>query len=208
MRSTGLVLACCLALIAGASSTTTAQTRSPAAQVTVSKPATSLPGSTYAWVPMPPTLPVESDPRVQDPALRARLQASLDKVLQAKGYRLIDDIRQADMAVAYRVGMRDLQQAIVRDTGLASAPESAIGCSGEGCSQIVTRGDNGVPTIKVEATELIEGGLMIEVIQPSDYRVLWRALYRGSVRAKDAGTVDLDEVAARTLKQLPRAPGE
>ena len=82
MRSTGLVLACCLALIAGASSTTTAQTRSPAAQVTVSKPATSLPGSTYAWVPMPPTLPVESDPRVQDPALRARLQASLDKVLQ------------------------------------------------------------------------------------------------------------------------------
>ena len=49
---------------------------------------------------------------------------------------------------------------------------------------------------------------MIEVIQPSDYRVLWRALYRGSVRAKDAGTVDLDEVATRTLKQLPRAKTE
>ena len=208
MRSTGLVLACCVALIAAASPATTAQTRSPAAQVTVSKPATSLPGATYAWVPMPPTRAAESDPRVQDPALRARLQASLDKVLQAKGYRRIDDMRQADIAIAYRVGMRDLQQAIVRDSGLASAPESAIACNGEGCSQIVTRGANGAPTIKVDATGIIEGGLMIEVIQPTDYRVLWRALYRGSVRAKEAGTVDLDAVAMRTLKQLPRATTE
>ena len=208
MKSTGLVLACCIALLAAALSTATAQTRAPAAHVTVSKPATSLPGPTYAWVPMPSTLPAESDPRAQDPALRARLQASLDTVLQAKGYRRIDNIREADIAVAYRVGMRDLQEAIVRDTGLATAPESAVECTGEGCSQIVTRGANGAPTIKVDATNLIEGGLMIEVIQPSDYRVLWRALYRGSVRAKDAGTVDLDEVATRTLKQLPRAKTE
>ena len=52
---------------------------------------------------------------------------------------------------------------------------------------------------------MVEGGLMIEVIQPADLRVLWRALYRGSVRAKDAGSVNLDAIATRTLDQLPRA---
>lgn len=207
MRMLGFVLACCTALSAAAPSRADAQTRrSPTAQVKVSLPAASLPGPDYAWVPMPPRLSAESDPRVQDPALRARLQASLDKVLQAKGYRRIDDLRQADIAVAYRVGVRDLQQASVRETGLRSAGATAVECHSDGCSQIVTKGSDGAPSIKVDTIDTVEGGLMIEVIQPSDIRVLWRALYRGSVRAKGGGAVDLDAIAARTLDQLPRAP--
>lgn len=168
-------------------------------------PAASLPGATYAWVPMPPRLPAESDPRVQDPQLRARLQASLDRALRAKGYQRIDNLRQADIAVAYRVGVRDTQQTSVRETGLQTASESAVECRSDGCSQIVVEGTNGAPTIKVDSVDLVEGGLMIEVIQPSDLRVLWRALYRGSVRAKDAGSVNLDAIATRTLDELPRA---
>ena len=207
MRTLGLVLGFCTALSAAAPWPADAQTRkAPTAQVKVSMPAASLPGPDYAWVPMPPRLSAESDPRVQDPALRARLQASLDKALQAKGYRRIDDLRQADIAVAYRVGVRDLQQTSVRETGLQSAGETALVCRGDGCSQIVTQGSNGVPTIRLDTLDTVEGGLMIEVIQPSDIRVLWRALYRGSVRAQDAGAVDLDAIAARTLVQLPRAP--
>ena len=61
--------------------------KQPVAQVEVSKGATSLPGPTYAWVPMPARLEAELDQRAQDPAFRTRLQASLDKALQAKGYR-------------------------------------------------------------------------------------------------------------------------
>ncbi len=171
-------------------------------------PATSLPGPAYAWVPMPPRLAAESDARARDPALRARLQAALDKVMQAKGYRRVDDLKQADIAVAYRIGMRDLQQATVRENGLASAGEAAIACDGVSCSQIVTQGARGVPTIRIDAVDMVEGGLMIEVIRPNDIRVLWRALYRGSIRARDAGTVDLDLVANRTLERLPRAPAQ
>ncbi|MBF6024563.1 DUF4136 domain-containing protein [Lysobacter niastensis] len=207
MRTLALVLACCTALSAAMPATAAQE---PSAHVEVSQSAASLPGPTYAWVPMPARLSAESDPRVQDPQLRARLQASLDKALQAKGYRRIDDLRQADIAVAYRVGVRDVQQATVREsTTLASAPETAVECSlGAGCSQIVTQGENGVPTIKVHTVDEVEGGLMVEVIQPSDIRVLWRALYRGSVRAKDAKKVNLDAIATRTLEQLPRAPAK
>jgi hypothetical protein len=206
MRTIGLALTCCAAICAAAVWPGPAQTReSPT--VEVSQSATSLPGPTYAWVPMPARLPAESDPRVQDPQLRARLQASLDKALQAKGYRRIDDVRKANIAVAYRVGVQDVQQTSVRESGggLQSAPETAMECHAGGCSQIVTQGENGVPTVKVSAVDIIEGGLMVEVIQPSDIRVLWRALYRGSVRAKDARSINLDAIAKRTLEQLPRA---
>lgn len=206
MRTPGLVLACCTALSAAGLSPAEAQSRqAPAARVEVSMAATSLPGPDYAWVPMPPRLSAESDPRVQDPGLRARLQASLDKALQAKGYRRTDNLRQADIAVAYRVGVRDVQQTSVRETGLRNAPETAMECRSDGCSQIVTQGTDGTPAIRVDTIDTVEGGLMIEVIQPSDIRVLWRALYRGSVRAKDAGSVDLDAIATHTLAQLPRA---
>lgn len=199
-----LVLACLAVMVVAGPAD--AQTRVPAGQVEVSLRAASLPGPTYAWVPMPARMAVESDPRVQDPQLRARLQASLDKALQAKGYRRSDDLRQADIAVAYRVGARDVQQATVRDTGLKTAREAGVECRSDGCSQIVVKGDNGVPALRVDTVDTVEGGLMIEVIQPSDIRVLWRALYRGSVRAEDAGALDLDAVATRTLAQLPNAP--
>ncbi len=203
-QAIALVLACLATMVA--TGPVDAQARKPpAGQVEVSLRAASLPGPTYAWVPMPARLSAESDHRVQDPQLRARLQAALDKALQAKGYRRTDDLRQADIAVAYRAGVRDVQQASVRDDGLKTARETAVECRSDGCSQIVVKGDNGVPALKVDTVDTVEGGLMVEVIQPSDIRVLWRALYRGSIRAKDAGTVDLDAVAGRTLADLPEA---
>ena len=190
---------------------TLAQSRKqPVAQVEVSKGATSLPGPTYAWVPMPARLEAELDQRAQDPAFRTRLQASLDNALQAKGYRRIDDVRKADLAVAYRVGVRDVQETSVTERAAqgGSLRESAVECGPGGCSQIVSQGAGGVPTFKVHTVDTVEGGLQVEVIQPSDIRVLWRALYRGSMKAKDTGHVNLDTIATQTLASLPRAPVE
>ena len=184
--------------------------KQPVAQVDVSKGAASLPGPTYAWVPMPARLEAELDQRAQDPAFRTRLQASLDKALQAKGYRRIEDVRKADLAVAYRVGVRDVQQTSVTERAAqgGSLRESAVECGPGGCSQIVSQGAGGVPTFKVHTVDTVEGGLQVEVIQPSDIRVLWRALYRGSMKAKDTGHVNLDAIATQTLASLPRAPVE
>ena len=184
--------------------------KQPAADVDVSKGATSMPGPTYAWVPMPARLQAELDERAQDPAFRTRLQASLDKALQAKGYRRIDDVRKADLAVAYRVGVQDVQQTSVTERMQQGGVvrESAVECGPYGCSQMLSKGTEGVPTFKVHTVDTIEGGLQVEVIQPSDIRVLWRALYRGSMKAKDAGKLNLDAVATQTLASLPRAPAK
>ena len=178
----------------------------PPAQVDVSKTAASMPGPRYAWVEMPKQLAAEFDSRVQDPKLRGRLQAALDKALQAKGYRLAKSVSEADIAVAYRVGVRDLQQPVVDDSPSMSAGEAEIRCGGGECSQIVIQNDAGVQMPSIDTIDYVEGGLLIEVLQPGEIRVLWRALYRGSVRAKGARPVDLDAVASQTLRQLPPAP--
>ncbi len=198
-------LLCCALAVFLAPGATAVHASEPEASVEVSKAATSLPGSRYAWVDMPPQLAAEFDRRVQDPKLRQGLQAALDKALAAKGYRRTDDLRQADVAVAYRVGVRDSEETLVSDSGLASANEAGVECKAGGCSQIVTQGANGVPAVRLDTTAIVEGGLLVEVLQPDDIRVLWRALYRGSVRARKGPQVNLDNVATQTLAQLPAA---
>lgn len=205
-RSPGLLLA--LAAAVAASPQVLAQS-TPAAkpQVTVSKSATALPGPHYAWVDMPARLEAESDARVQDPQFRQRLQAALDKALQAKGYRPAP-AGQADILVAYRVGVRDVEQVDVRETAAAGAgtPQAAIECKAGGCSQLVVRNDSGVPVLKTSVRHETEGGLLIEVLEAGQLRVVWRALERGAVKPGDATQPRLDAIATDVLAELPAAP--
>jgi len=179
----------------------------PSSQVTVSMPATQLPGLRYAWVPMPAQLPAESDPRVLDPQFRQRLQEALDRALQAKGYQRAGSTAQADFLVAYRVGMRDGEQALLRNEGVGSAPtpQATVECNSNGCSQMVVPGGDGAPVMDVRRTRYVEGGLQIEVIEPKTIKVVWRALNRGTVKRSDRGQAQLDTIARTTLAQLPRA---
>jgi len=179
----------------------------PSSQVTVSMPATQLPGPRYAWVPMPAQLPAENDPRVLDPQFRQRLQEALDRALQAKGYQRADSPAQADFLVAYRVGVRDGEQALLRNEGVGSAPtpQATVECNSNGCSQMVVPGGDGAPVMDVKRTRYVEGGLQIEVIEPKSIRVVWRALNRGTVKRSDRSQAQLDTIARSTLAQLPRA---
>lgn len=179
----------------------------PTSQVNVSMPATRLPGLRYAWVPMPAQLPAESDPRVLDPQFRQRLQASLDKALQAKGYQAVSSPAQADFLVAFRVGVRDGEQTLLRNEGVGSAPtpQATVECNSDGCSQMVVPGGDGAPVMDLHRTRYVEGGLQIEVIEPKSIKVVWRALNRGTVKRTDGSARRLDAIARETLAQLPAA---
>ncbi|HVK51582.1 MAG TPA: DUF4136 domain-containing protein [Pseudoxanthomonas sp.] len=178
--------------------------------VNVSKTATSLPGPRYAWVAMPAQLPAESDQRVQDPAFRQRLQAALDKALQAKGYRLASGVSQADFIVAFRVGVQDIEEVQVKDIpmpkGGGSTPQAAIECRAGGCSQLVAQTSGGQTELKTTVKHSTEGGLLVEVIEPQTIRVLWRALARGAVKHGEARQSRLDVIAVQTLDSLPALP--
>ena len=171
--------------------------------VDISKRAVSLPGPTYTWVEMPKIKEVEKDARLQDPQLRARLQAALDKALKAKGYRPATEPSKADFIIAYRVGVREAQEVEMKgDQG--ATPLAVLACDYDSCSQLVVVNDS-KPTMKVVTTDIAEGGLMIEVIEPRTVRVLWRALNRGAVKRGDGSQASLDAIAANTLERLPAA---
>jgi hypothetical protein len=178
-----------------------------ARKVTVLKPAATLPGTRYAWVPMAAPLAAEADPRVQDPQFRERLQAALDKALQAKGYQPAAARTEADFLIAYRIGIRDLEQTMVKESGGGAmpTPEAALGCSGGDCSQLITSDTVGAPVLKTTTEQQVEGGLLIEVIEPKGFRVVWRALNRGTVKRRDVRQVKLENIARDVLAPLPRA---
>ena len=194
--------ACCLAAM-GFASAAPAQAAQPV--VTVSKRASTLPGPRYAWVDSPQVLDAEADGRVQDDQFRARLQQALDKALQAKGYRPAAAGTRPDFKVAYRVGVRDLEQTTMHQEYAPETPRGAVVCGQDGCSHLVTTdGDGGVVT-RMETQQFTEGGLMIEVIEPDTIRVLWRALNRGTVKPGKVTQQRLEAVTSETLAQLPAA---
>ena len=201
--SSRILAACCLAVSLLVWAGVPARAAQP--RVTVSKSAASLPGPLYSWFPMPKVLPIESDPRVADAKFRGQLQSALDKALQAKGYRLAAAGAKPDFIMAYRVGVRDVTQTTMDETAGSSAPQSTVQCGSEGCSQIVISGNNGAPEMKVESESSVEGGLLIEALEPGTVRVLWRALNRGTVKPGALSQERLDTVARSTLAQLPAA---
>ena len=76
-------------------------------------------------------------------------------------------------------------------------------CSGGNCSQLVVRNNDGTPVVRYQTRGLTEGGLLVELLEPSSIHVVWRALNTGTVEAVDAAQQGLDAIATRTLAQLP-----
>ncbi len=192
-------------LAALAACTSSPEVAGPRAHVTVKQPAASLPGPAYAWVDLPGQRRAESDPRVTDAAFRNQLRQALDTVMAEKGYRLADDPAGADIILAYRVGVQDVENAALVSRGgqNAATPLAAIECKGGNCSQIVTRDADGVPLMKLKTSATIEGGLLVEVLEPRSVRVLWSAYNRGTVKQGAVTEARLVDVARTTLAQLP-----
>ena len=193
---TGLVVAC--------STSPTVETAA-STRVTVNHAAATLPGPSYAWVDVPGQRTAESDPRVTDAAFRASLKQAIETALAEKGYQPAAEPSKADLIVAYRVGVRDVEEVdLVSDDGTkTSLPQSALECSGGSCSQIVVRDADGFPTMKVTTADAVEGGLLIEVLEPGTVRVLWSAYNRGTLRQGAVTQSRLVDAARATLAQLP-----
>lgn len=201
-----VLLAACVAMALAACASGPSIQPPSGHHVTVNKSATALPGPSYAWFEMPKVLDAEKDARVENPQFRAGLQAALDRAMQEKGYRLEPDMARADFLLAWRAGVRNLQQASLkhnRDEEVLATPEAAIECGAGGCSQLVTRGPGGAPVAKVRSIEYVEGGLLVEAIEPKTAHLLWSGFNRGTVVEGDRSQAGLEAIARETMAQLP-----
>ena len=197
------LLLCGLVAAAGCSFSPTAARNTPAGHVTVTMPASAMPGQGFAFVPMPAVTAPEKDPRVQDEEFRARLVQALGRALQAKGYRLVP-VDQAAFLVAWRVGVRDVSDVTATQVDAGGTTRMAgVKCTGAGCSQLVVRSETGAPVVRYSERDRTEGGLMVEMVESGSLRVIWSALNTGTVSPGGGQQERLDAVAAQTLEQLP-----
>ncbi|MCW5580936.1 MAG: hypothetical protein KIS72_06340, partial [Luteimonas sp.] len=87
----------------------------------------------------------------------------------------------------------------------SATPMAAVECGRAGCSQLVVRGEAGAPAARLHTTGYVEGGLLVEAIEPKTVRLLWSAFNRGTVGAADATPQGMAEIARETLAGLPAA---
>lgn len=202
-KSAWLIAALAIAVAGGCASAGDPASTGGAVEVSVA--ASQLPGLRYAWVPLPGTYTEQLDPRVLDPAFRQRLSSALDTTLAGKGYQRVDDPAQAQWLIAYRVGVRDVERPVGEPSPNAGPTRmNAMECTRNGCSQLVVPSNSGA-TLDPRRVSFIEGALLVEVLEPKTLEVLWRGRNTGTVRRSDGRQPRLNEIAARTLADLPRA---
>ncbi|MBO9709531.1 MAG: DUF4136 domain-containing protein [Caulobacter sp.] len=157
------------------------------------------PGSTYAWAPV--KNPGSGDPRVDNDIVRERIRIAVDTNLAAKGYRQVSDPRQAQLVVAYHIGLQNRTDYSATSMG---APGGGVACGPRGCIGGYGWGMYGAPMdVDVRSINYTEGALMLDLVDAASGKLAWRATSQKRVDAKDTAQDAINAVVADMTKTLP-----
>jgi hypothetical protein len=197
-----LLWSCCLALCASA----LAACEGAGGHVTVlsaGSPAVA-PGATYAWAP-PLAVDRPRDPRVDNDIIRNRIRGAIDANLAAKGYRRIDDPKQANLLVTYHLGIQSKTEYQVDSFGGSPA---GVTCGFRGCVSGYGWGLYGPPSTSVRPINYNEGQLLLDLTDASSGQLAWQAVSRRRVVGEDATEATLSAIVADMVKDLPGGPAK
>lgn len=173
--------------------------------VTVLAEPTPVDGRTFAWQPVAATSGSQSNPEIDNPIFRQRVETAVNTAMAAKGYQLVDHSASPDLLVAYRVGVQQKSQLDVQSTpGYMGGP---MMCGRFGCGGGWGWGYYGAPQTSVTQINYNEGGLMIDIMDGKTGTLEWRALFKDRVTAATAEQANLNAIAVKTLASLPYAGG-
>jgi len=140
-------------------------------------------GSTYAW---PPTWAVALGapaPAIVNEITAQQLQTATDSALSAKGYRRVEDPAAADLIVTYRVIMAARADAQINAWG---PPDPFF----PGANYSVT------------TSQKTQGTLVLDLIERSTGRLVYRATSEKDVTSKDAEPERLNSLLKDMTKPL------
>lgn len=171
-----------VALAAGLASATPGLAKVSVAQ----SPSASLArGSTYAWAPVWGLALGAPAPAIVNQITAQQLQLTTDTTLSAKGYRRVDDPREADLIVTYQV---ITAQRVEGDLDGWDRP----GAFAPGGADYTLR-----------TSQKTQGTLVLDLIERRTGRLVYRATSEKDISSKDAEPGRLNAVLKAMTKSLP-----
>lgn len=157
-----------------------------------------VPGSTYAWKPFDPAIKGAADPRVANDIIQQRITSAFDAAMQARGFRLVSDPRQATLLTSYHIGLENRTEVRADNFG---APMGAA-CGFRGC--IGGWGWYGAPTTNVSTINYTHGTVIFDIVDSASGELAWRSMSQQRVDSGDADQARLNAIADDMLRSLPR----
>lgn len=155
---------------------------------------------TFRWVEAPPV--GVGDPRVDDTVLQARVKMAVNRELEAKGLKRVDS-GDADLLVNYFVTVEEKMTGENVNDKYGYSPGSNWS---QGERQGWSWGLGADDTLSVPATYYEEGSVIIDMVDPTTKRLIWRGSARTVVDLDsddETRRARLNEAVARVFEQYP-----
>ncbi len=124
------------------------------------------------------------DPMVDNSIANRALRERIAKAFVARGYELVE--READLDVAFYASARETLDVTMWDYGYPPRPRWPW------------------PTVRQTVTEVTEGRVVVDVIDPRTRELLWRG--EGTARLSDDPAENVKELARAAAKVVGRFP--
>jgi hypothetical protein len=147
-------------------------------------------GATYVWA-GGETVGQQVDPAVQNGIVHQRIQNSINRELQEKGFRRIDTVDQADFYVRYFLSLK-------RETSYVSSTSGVYRGYGYGWGW--GYGGGVTTTTPIETTQ---GGLVVDVVDRKTNKLAWRGMIQGEAPDHPPTQREVDDAMGRIMKSLP-----
>jgi len=147
-------------------------------------------GATYVWA-GGETVGQQVDPAVQNSIVHQRIQNSINKELQEKGFSRIDHVDQADFYVRYYLSLK-------RETSYVSSTSGVYRGYGYGWGW--GYGGGVTTTTPIETTQ---GGLVVDVVERKTNKLAWRGMIQGEAPDHPPTQREVDDAMGRIMKSLP-----
>jgi len=157
-------------------------------------------GATVAFAPGHAEGRENVDPAVRNEIVHQRIQSSIVRELQAKGFKVVDDPASADFLVRYFVRVNRNTGQVATQAGLTRTPTPGPGW---GVGWNWTAGATGTSSPQVGAVS--NASFVVDLVERSSGRMAWRGTWQGDPGPRAPTQQEVDNTMARIFRSAPTA---
>lgn len=153
-------------------------------------------GAVYAWAPVSAHNLGAADPRLTDGRFQGMVQTAIEGALHAKGFRRTEAPSNAEILVAYHVGLKTRTE-----TRPARSSVTQPNCAFPGCN--VGWGVYGPPQVQMRNVKYEEGTLALDLLDRRTGKLLWRSTSTHRIIQKEPTQSRMNAIVLEMTQSLP-----